>query len=124
MGLPSREFTPTELKKCYREASKIYHPDKNPDFDTTDKFLEVKTAAEILGGDFGREQYELFFQTKFEMEENLIHSLEIQGLKKDEVQQLFWQQVFNKRFALAAVEAIPSAIAWTLTTILLVNVSH
>jgi DnaJ-class molecular chaperone len=72
LGLPSRNFTPTELKKCYREASRIYHPDKNPDVDTTDLFLEVKTAAEILGTDFIREQYELFFQTKFEQEDNLL----------------------------------------------------
>lgn len=44
LNLPSRQFTPNELKKAYREASKIYHPDKNPDIDTTDKFIEIKQA--------------------------------------------------------------------------------
>ena len=43
-----RDFTPSQLKKAYREASRIYHPDKNIDIDTTDKFLEVKKAQDVL----------------------------------------------------------------------------
>jgi DnaJ-class molecular chaperone len=71
LGLNSRDFTPAELKKSYREASRIYHPDKNLEVDTTEIFLEVKKAADILGSDYLKQQYELFFQTKFEQEENL-----------------------------------------------------
>lgn len=83
LQLPSRNFTPSELKKAYREASRIYHPDKNPDVDTTDKFLEIKTAAETLGSEFVRMNYDLFFQTKFEQEENLWKHLEMQGMPEE-----------------------------------------
>jgi DnaJ-class molecular chaperone len=89
LGLPSRNFTPAELKKCYREASRIYHPDKNLEVDTTDKFLEIKTASEILGSEFIRMNYDLFFQTKFEQEDNLWHHYENQGLPEEEIQKLF-----------------------------------
>ena len=51
----------SELKKAYREASRIYHPDKNLEVDTTDKFLEIQQAQQILGSDFHRTQYDLFF---------------------------------------------------------------
>jgi DnaJ-class molecular chaperone len=63
--LPSRKFSPNELKKAYREASRIYHPDKNPDVDTTDQFIEIKHAQEILSQHFYRSSYDLFFQTSF-----------------------------------------------------------
>ena len=66
LNLPSRNFTPAELKKAYREASRIYHPDKNLEVDTTDLFIEVKKASEILGSSFIRTSYDLFFQTKFD----------------------------------------------------------
>jgi DnaJ-class molecular chaperone len=123
LGLQSRNFTPAELKKAYREASRIYHPDKNPEVDTTDKFLEIKTASEILGSEFVRMNYDLFFQTKFEQEENLHKQLELQGLPEEQIQAIFHRSMANMRAMRAIIEAVPSAIAWTLTTVLLVNVS-
>lgn len=54
-----------QLKKAFREASKKYHPDKNTE-DTTDKFLEVKAASEILTQGFSKGAYDLFGQTKFD----------------------------------------------------------
>lgn len=48
LELESTTFTKGELQKAYRKMSKMYHPDKNPDLDTTDKFIEIKTAQEIL----------------------------------------------------------------------------
>lgn len=45
-------------------------------------------------------------------------------MKKDEAQMVFFRSIHDKRMMLAIIEAVPSAIAWTLTTILLVNVSN
>lgn len=114
----------SELKKAYREASRIYHPDKNLEVDTTDKFLEIQQAQEILGSEFFRTQYDLFFQTKFEQEDALLKQLELQQKDKDDTRHIFLTQVKQKRTFLAIIEAAPGAIAWTLTTVLLVNVSQ
>jgi hypothetical protein len=49
--------------------------------------------------------------------------LELLGLKEEERQMIFWKSVHEKRMLLAVMDAVPSAVAWTLTTVLLVNVS-
>jgi preprotein translocase subunit Sec63 len=54
-----------ELKKAFRDASKKYHPDKNQGA-TTDKFLEVKVALDIISSPFTKSAYDLFGQTKFD----------------------------------------------------------
>ena len=36
LGVPARGLTEKELKKAFKEASLRYHPDKNPDEDTTE----------------------------------------------------------------------------------------
>ena len=47
LELPSN-FTESELKKQYHKLSLKYHPDKNRDIDTTNKFQEVSEAYETL----------------------------------------------------------------------------
>lgn len=66
LDLETTNPTERELKKAFREASKKYHPDKNTEVDTTDKFLEVKLASEILSSPFTKSAYDLFGQTKFD----------------------------------------------------------
>ncbi|CAE8600060.1 unnamed protein product, partial [Polarella glacialis] len=47
LGLPD-DADDASLKKAYRELSKKYHPDKNPDEASKVKFAEVRDAYEIL----------------------------------------------------------------------------
>lgn len=47
-----------EIKKAYKNLVKKYHPDKNKDIDTTDKFKEVQTAWEVLSNDKSKEKYD------------------------------------------------------------------
>lgn len=68
--------TGPELKKAFRAASIKYHPDKN-EADTTDKFLEVKLASDILSNTFTKSAYDLFGQTKFDQEDKLWQMLEL-----------------------------------------------
>ena len=42
LGVPARGLTDKELKSAFKAASLKYHPDKNPDHDTTDLFIEAK----------------------------------------------------------------------------------
>lgn len=48
-----------EIKKAFRKLALKYHPDKNPDTDTTKKFREVAEAYEVLGDEDKRKQYDL-----------------------------------------------------------------
>jgi len=48
LELPVRGFSERELKSAFRKASVKYHPDKNLESDTTEKFLEVTKAHYII----------------------------------------------------------------------------
>ena len=65
LDIPARGLTEQELKKAFREASIRYHPDKNLDVDTTDLFLEVKQAKDIISDEKMRFAYDVYAQTDF-----------------------------------------------------------
>lgn len=55
----NRSATEKELKKAYRTLSKKYHPDKNPDDDSTkQKFVQVADAYEVLSSAETRQIYD------------------------------------------------------------------
>jgi len=47
-----------EIKKAFRKLALKYHPDKNPDTDTSKKFQEIAEAYEVLGDEDKRRQYD------------------------------------------------------------------
>jgi len=47
-----------EIKNAFRSLAKKYHPDKNPDKDTTKKFREIAEAYEVLRDEDKRRQYD------------------------------------------------------------------
>ncbi len=47
-----------EIKKAYKKLVRKYHPDMNPQEDTTIKFMEVREAYEILGNPYKRKLYD------------------------------------------------------------------
>ena len=63
LGVPARGLTHQELKKAFKDASLKYHPDKNPDEDTTELFLEAKQAHDILKDEKLRFAYDVYAQT-------------------------------------------------------------
>lgn len=97
LDLPNTNPTEKELKKAFRSASIKYHPDKNKDVDTTDKFLEVKQALDVLSVDFTKSAYDLFGQTKFDQENKLYEMLQMQELPQKEININFWRQIRQKR---------------------------
>jgi curved DNA-binding protein CbpA len=50
--------TEIEIKKAYHRLVKIYHPDKNKDVDTSEKFQKIHSAYEILNNDKTRQEYQ------------------------------------------------------------------
>jgi len=57
LGL-ERGASDKEIKNAFRSLAKKYHPDKNPDKDTTKKFREIAEAYEVLRDDDKRRQYD------------------------------------------------------------------
>lgn len=56
----NNDAAPGEIKKAYRKLAHKYHPDRNPDEDTTPQFKEVTEAYEILSDPQKKEQYDAF----------------------------------------------------------------
>lgn len=60
LGVP-KDADPAQIKKAYREATRKYHPDKNPgDKAAEEKFKEVSQAYEVLGDKEKRSLYDEF----------------------------------------------------------------
>ncbi len=55
-----KNATKEEIKKAYKQLAKKYHPDINKDDDASDKFKEINEAAQVLGDDTKRQQYDQF----------------------------------------------------------------
>jgi len=47
-----------DIKKAFRKMALKYHPDKNPDKDTTKQFRQIAEAYEVLGDEDKRRQYD------------------------------------------------------------------
>ena len=62
----SREETKDGIKKSYRKLAVKYHPDKNPDDDTSeDKFKEIGEAYEVLSDEQKRAAYDRYGHSAF-----------------------------------------------------------
>ncbi len=57
LGLPESATT-DEIKAAYRKLAKLFHPDKNPDSQTGEKFKQVKEAYEVLSHPQKKQRYD------------------------------------------------------------------
>ncbi len=56
----SREASPEEIKRAYRQAALKYHPDRNKDEDAVAKFKEASEAYEVLSNPEKRNRYDRY----------------------------------------------------------------
>ena len=125
LGVPARGLTNQELKKAFKDASLKYHPDKNPDEDTTELFLEAKQAHDILKDEKLRFAYDVYAQTDWTQEDNIMMGLKhSKKMTEEEREKLFWHIINNKRMFQSLLEIAPYYFAWVMASILLVNVSQ
>jgi len=55
-----RNAAAPEIKQAYRKQAKQYHPDANPDKDTTEQFQEVNRAYEVLNDPDLKKKYDMY----------------------------------------------------------------
>ena len=123
LEIPARGVSSAELKKAFRRASIKYHPDKNLDADTTDLFIEVTAANNIISNEQMRFAYDVYAQTNFDQEESIRKGLQYSKKSEEEQERLFWHIINNKRMFQSALEIFPYYFAWMMAVVLLVNVS-
>ena len=70
----SRNFTTNELKKAYYKKALIFHPDKNKNEDTTEKFKQINEAYTFLGKKNNLEKMPFSFQEILEKCLHFIYS--------------------------------------------------
>ncbi|MBW2974773.1 molecular chaperone DnaJ [Candidatus Woesearchaeota archaeon] len=56
----NKNSTKEEIKKAYKKLARKYHPDVNSESDAAEKFKEINEAAQVLGDDTKRQQYDQF----------------------------------------------------------------
>eukprot|EP01095_Lingulamoeba_sp_RSL-Kostka_P002228 TRINITY_DN1309_c1_g2_i1.p1 TRINITY_DN1309_c1_g2~~TRINITY_DN1309_c1_g2_i1.p1 ORF type:complete len:346 (-),score=107.47 TRINITY_DN1309_c1_g2_i1:20-1033(-) len=61
----SKDATIKEIKKKYHSLAKIYHPDRNPDGSTEEKYAKIKEAFGVLNDEEKKKEYDEFLNKKF-----------------------------------------------------------
>jgi|GEM_PF-2812841 len=77
----SPSASPAEIKKAYKKKALELHPDKNPDNDTNQAFLDVSEAYVILSSDITNEIYSADYK-KGNFPENTVESDALQSADK------------------------------------------
>lgn len=54
----SPSATADTIKTAYRQAARVYHPDKNPSPDAAMRFRDIQSAYELLGDERKRAEYD------------------------------------------------------------------
>lgn len=109
------KFNSTTLKHKYRELSRRYHPDKNPD-STPEYFMKIKTAYELLNDPERRKLYDVYGQTDFQYDDQMRNAFEVK-YKNETVREKMWTQ-FQKMKENWKVfgEVMPYYFTWFLLT--------
>jgi curved DNA-binding protein CbpA len=105
------------LKRQYRDLSRKYHPDKNPETDTTAKFMGLKTAYEILGDPERRILYDVYGQTDFSQDDRMKSMIEQRFKNATEQEQQYESYKKSQSGMKVFGEVMPYYFTWFLLSV-------
>ena len=117
------KFNSTTLKHRYRALSKKYHPDKNPDEDTTDKFMKIKTAYETLNDPEKRLSYDIYGQVEFQQDDNMKNAFEVKYKNATERETQWNNYKMAKKTMKVVSEVVPYYFTWFVLSVYRIDVS-
>jgi len=100
----SQDAAKEEIKKAFRELAFKYHPDKNSDQVSCDRFKEINEARQVLLNDFKRFQYDdalTYFSNKSNISFSAIEIKRKKIRKRNVHLELIKETVLNKFFLAA-----------------------
>lgn len=108
-------MTQGEIRKLYRDLSRKYHPDKNAE-DTTEKFMKLKEAFEVLGDKDKKLAYDIYNQVDFSADEKMMDALMITHKNKTERDKQFEAYKAGRAGMKVFGDVGPYYITWLLLT--------
>ena len=82
----SKNATPDEIKKAYRELALKYHPDRNSGKDAEEKFKKINEAYAVLSNEDKKKKYDTYGPEQFNQqysEEDIFRGFNINDIFKD-----------------------------------------
>ena len=108
------------LKQRYRDLSRKWHPDKNPD-STPERFMAIKMAFETLNDPERRKLYDVYGQTDFQYDDQMKNAFEVK-YKNATIREKHWGAYKNMKENMKVfAEVVPYYITWLLLTIFRVD---
>jgi hypothetical protein len=113
-------FNKTTLKQQYRQLSRKYHPDKNQD-STPEKFMNIKSAFELLSSPERRQFYDIYGQTDFQYDDQIKMAYDMK-FKNATEREFHWNQYLTMRTNMKVfAEVFPYYFTWMLLTLFRVD---
>ncbi len=82
----SKNATPDEIKRAYRELALKLHPDRNKSPDATERFKAINEAYAVLGDPQKRQQYDMMGSAQFNQwnsQEDIFRGFDFESIFKD-----------------------------------------
>ena len=113
-------YNSSALKQRYRDLSRKWHPDKNPD-STPERFMAIKTAFETLNDPERRKLYDVYGQTDFQYDDQMQNAFEVKYKNTTEREKHWGAYKMMKENMKVFAEVVPYYITWLLLTIFRVD---
>mmetsp|Transcript_1272 Transcript_1272/g.1511 ORF Transcript_1272/g.1511 Transcript_1272/m.1511 type:complete len:212 (-) Transcript_1272:1858-2493(-) len=114
---PGVELSENKIKKNYRRLALKYHPEKNREEDTTEIYMKLVKANEILKDSERRIMYDVYGQTDFSYEDRMKSMIEQRFKNQTEREQQFKSYKSTQGNMKVFGEVGPYYLTWLMLTI-------
>jgi curved DNA-binding protein CbpA len=106
-----------KIKKKFRELSRKYHPDKMQGNNTSERFIQIKNAYEILNDPEKRLAYDVYGKVDFSQDDRMKQMVEQRFKNKSEQDAQYETYKKAQNSAIVFQEVGPYYLTWTMLSI-------